>query len=56
MRMITTNDLEALANQINEAFAQKDAEISALQAEIKVLKEFVNKKAAAPRKKVAKKT
>jgi hypothetical protein len=57
MRMITTNDLEALAEQINTAFARKDKEIANLQKEIKVLKEFVNAQAKPdPKKKVAKKT
>jgi len=56
MRMVTTNDLEALAEQINTAFARKDKEIAKLQEEIKVLKEFVNAQAKpAPKKKVAKK-
>ena len=56
MRMVTTNDLEALADQINAAFSRKDKEIAKLQKEIDVLKEFVNSQAAAPKKKVAKKT
>lgn len=55
MRMVTTNDLEALADQINVAFSRKDKEIAKLQKEIDVLKEFVNSQAAAPKKKVAKK-
>lgn len=55
MRMITSNDLEALAEQINVAFARKDKEIARLQKEIDVLKEFVNAQAATPKKKAAKK-
>jgi hypothetical protein len=55
MRMVTTNDLEALADQINVAFAEKDKEITRLQKEIDVLKEFVNATAAAPKKRATKK-
>lgn len=45
MRMITTKDLEEMAEQVNVAFKRSDKKIAALEAELKVLKEFVNSQA-----------